>query len=76
MRCVAPQPFAIGGSRSYPDVWSITGGLWYPGDKTLTVANEHSVERAVVAAPSMGGRIGTHMLLHAPSRDSVVRLWG
>jgi hypothetical protein len=26
-----PQPFATGGNKSYPKVWAVTGGLWYPG---------------------------------------------
>jgi hypothetical protein len=26
MGCMVPQPFATGGSRSYPKFWAITGG--------------------------------------------------
>jgi hypothetical protein len=37
--CVAPQSFVTGGSRSYPDVCAVTGGLWYPGYKTPTKIN-------------------------------------
>jgi hypothetical protein len=36
---------------------------------------EPSVERAVETVLSMGGWIGTHMLLWAPSQDSVVKPW-
>jgi hypothetical protein len=35
-RCVAYQPFAAGGSQSYPDVRVVTGGPWYPRNKTPT----------------------------------------
>jgi hypothetical protein len=36
MGCMVPQPFATGGSRSYPKFWAITGGPWYPGYWTPT----------------------------------------
>jgi hypothetical protein len=56
--------------------WTVTSGLWYPGYKTPTVAPEPSVEWVVGAVHSMGGRIGTHMSLRVPPRDSVVRARG
>jgi hypothetical protein len=76
MRCVVPQPFAVGGNWSYLELWVVTSDLQYLGYKTLIVAPEPSVERVAGAVHSTGGRIGTHMLLCVPSRDSVVRSWG
>jgi hypothetical protein len=35
-----------------------------------------SIERLVGTVHSMGGRIGTHMSLRVPLRNSVVRQWG
>jgi hypothetical protein len=61
--CMVPQPFVIGGNRSYLDFWAITGDPWYTGYETLTVAPEHFVEWVAGAVHSTGGRIGTHMLL-------------
>jgi hypothetical protein len=34
--CVIPQPFAIGGNLSYPDLWAIIGNPRYPRYKTPT----------------------------------------
>jgi hypothetical protein len=31
MWCMVPQPFAVGGNRSYPEFWAVTGGPRYPG---------------------------------------------
>jgi hypothetical protein len=70
MGCVAPQSFAAGGNRSYLDFWTITCDLLYPRYKTPTVAPEPSVEHVVGASHSMGGRIGTHMVLRVLPRDS------
>jgi hypothetical protein len=36
MGCMVSQPFAVGGNRSYPEFWVITGSLRYPGSITLT----------------------------------------
>jgi hypothetical protein len=76
MGCLVPQPFASGENWTYPDFWAVTGDLWYPGYKSPTVATEPSVERVTGVTHSMGGRIGTHTLLHVLPRDSVVRPWG
>jgi hypothetical protein len=54
-------------------VWAIIDDPWY---RTPTVAHKPSVERVAGAVHSMRGRIGIHMLLRVPPRDSVVRLWG
>jgi hypothetical protein len=72
-RCMIPQPFTDGGNMSYLEFWAVTSGPLYPGYKTLTVALEPSIDWAVETILSAGGRIGTHMLLWEPSRDSVVR---
>jgi hypothetical protein len=69
------QPFAARGNRLYPYLRATTGAPWYPGYKTLTVAPEHFVEWADEVAYSIGGIIGTLMLLRVPSWDSVVRPW-
>jgi hypothetical protein len=34
---MVPQPFSIGGNRSYPELWVITGGPQYQGYKTPTL---------------------------------------
>jgi hypothetical protein len=52
--------------------WVITSDPRYPGYKTLTVAPEPFVERVVRAVRSMEGKIGTHMILWVPLRDSEV----
>jgi hypothetical protein len=65
--------FVIGRNQSYLDLWAITDDPWY---KTPTVALEPTVERAVRAVHSTGGRIGTHLLLWVPSQVLEVRLWG
>jgi hypothetical protein len=44
-------------------IWAVTGDPRYSGYKTPIVAFEPSVEQVVGAIHSMGGRIGTHMLL-------------
>jgi hypothetical protein len=31
MECMVPQPFAVGGNRSYTEFWAISGNRWYPG---------------------------------------------
>jgi hypothetical protein len=65
--------FVIGRNQSYLNLWAITGDPWY---KTPIVALEPTVERAVRAVHSTGGRIDTHLLLWVPSRVLEVRLWG
>jgi hypothetical protein len=55
---MVPRPVATGGNRTYPEFWAVTGGLWYPGHFTVTVAPEPSVERAVKNVLSTGGGIG------------------
>jgi hypothetical protein len=45
--CIVPQPFAVGGNRSYPEFWAVTGGPWYWGYFTLIVSPEPCVEWAV-----------------------------
>jgi hypothetical protein len=52
---------------------AVTGGPRYLRYKTLTVTSKPSVERVARAVHSMGGRIGTHMSIRVPPRDSVVR---
>jgi hypothetical protein len=47
-----------------------------PGVPDPDSSPEPSIEWVAGADHLMGGRIGTHMLLEVPSRDSVVRLWG
>jgi hypothetical protein len=76
MSCMVHQSFAAGGNRSYLEFWVITGDPWYRGYWTPTVAPEPSIERVDEVGHSTVGRIGTHMLLCVPSRDSVVRLRG
>jgi hypothetical protein len=70
--CVVPQPFAAVGNWLYLDFWAVTNDPRYPGHKTTTVAPEPSVEQVARAGHSMGGRIGTHMMLRLPPRDSEV----
>jgi hypothetical protein len=53
---MVPQSFAVGGNRSYPEFWAITGGPWYPGYITMTVAPEPYVEQVAGADHSMVGR--------------------
>jgi hypothetical protein len=38
MGCMVSQPFAVGGNKSYPEFWPITGDPWYPGYKTPTTS--------------------------------------
>jgi hypothetical protein len=76
MGCMVPQLFAARGNRSYLEFWAVTGSLRSPGYLAPTVAPEPSVELVAGAGHSMVGRIGTHMLLWVPTRDSLVRLWG
>jgi hypothetical protein len=76
MRCMVPQPSTAAWNRSYPDFWVVTSNPQYPGYKTSIVAPEPSVKWVARAVHSIGGRIGTHMLLCVPSWDSVVRTWG
>jgi hypothetical protein len=73
MGCLVLQPSTTGGNRSYPYFLAETDGPRYPGYKISIVASQPSVERVAGAIHSMGGRIGTHMLLRVPPRDSVVR---
>jgi hypothetical protein len=40
MGCMVPQSFATGGNRSYPEFWTVTGDLWFPGYFTLTTSPE------------------------------------
>jgi hypothetical protein len=84
-RVVGPYPNGVRGSPvichwgqlgCIQIFWAITGGPWYMGYRTLIVAPEPSVDRVVGASLSMGGRIGTHMLLWVPPRDLVVSPWG
>jgi hypothetical protein len=71
------QSFAIGGNQAiFIFFWAVTGGPRYSGYKTLIVATEPSVEPVARAVHLMGCRIGTHMSLRVPPRDSVVRPWG
>jgi hypothetical protein len=75
MGCMVRQSLAVRGNRSYPEFWAVTSDQWNPGYQTSIVALEPSVERVAGAGHSTVGRIGTHMLLWAPSQDSMVRLW-
>jgi hypothetical protein len=54
--------------------WVITGVPRYPRYKTPTVALEPFVERVAGGVRSVGGRIGTHMLLWVLSQDRVVTM--
>jgi hypothetical protein len=63
MGCMVLQLFVAGGNRSYPKFWAVTGGPWYLGYITPTVAPEPFVERVAGAGHSTVGRIGTHMVL-------------
>jgi hypothetical protein len=72
MGCMVLQPFATSGSLLFPDFWVITGDPLYLGYKTPIVASEPSVERMARVVHSMGGRIGTHMILWVPPRGSEV----
>jgi hypothetical protein len=76
MGCSVLLPSAARGNWSYPDFWAVICGPWYHGYRTPIVAPEPFVERVVGAIHSTGGRIGTHMLLRVPLRDSVVRPCG
>jgi hypothetical protein len=49
---------------------------WLPGAPCFRLVVPPSVERVAGAIHSMVGRIGTHMLLRVPPRDSVVRPCG
>jgi hypothetical protein len=72
-----PSRLPLGGNRDvFKFVWVITGGPWYPGYRTPTVAHEPSVERVVRVVHSLGGRSGTLMSLQVLLRDSMVRPWG
>jgi hypothetical protein len=73
MGCIVPQSFVAGGNQSYLDFWVITGDLRY---KTTIVAPEPSIERVARAVHSIGGRIGTHVVLWVPQWELVVRSWG
>jgi hypothetical protein len=66
---MVPWSFATGGKRAYLDFWAVTGDPWYSGYKTLTIAPESSVESVVRAVHTMGGKIGTHMILWVPPWD-------
>jgi hypothetical protein len=71
-----PNRLLLEGTDLYPDFWAITGGPRYLGYMTLTVAPEPSIKRVIGAVHPTGSRIGTHMSLRVPSRDSVVWPWG
>jgi hypothetical protein len=73
---MVPQPFAARENRSYREFWAVTGGPRYPGYITATVSPELSIERVVGAGNSTVGGAGTHIVLWALPRDSVVRLRG
>jgi hypothetical protein len=53
---MVPQPFAVGGNRSYLEFWAVISGPRYPGYITPIVAPEPSVERVVGPSHSMGGQ--------------------
>jgi hypothetical protein len=76
MRCMVLQPFDAKGNQSHLDLWVVTGGPRYLRCIVPIVAPKPYVERANEAVHLTGCRIGTHMLLKAPSRDSVMRPWG
>jgi hypothetical protein len=67
---MVPQPLATGGNQPYLDLWVITGDPWYLRYKAPTVALEPSIKWVARAIHSMGGRIGTHMILWVLSWDS------
>jgi hypothetical protein len=69
---MVPQSFVVGGNRSYPNSWAVTGDPWYPGYKTLIVAPEPFVKQVIGVICLMRGRIGTHMILWVPPWDSEV----
>jgi hypothetical protein len=71
-----PSHLPLEGTGSYPDFWALTGGPRYSGYNTPVVAPEPSVERVAGAIRSMGGRMGTHMLLRILLQDLVVWPWG
>jgi hypothetical protein len=52
---MVPQPFVVGGNRSYSELWVVTGSSNYPRYKTLTVAPELSVEQAAETIFLTGG---------------------
>jgi hypothetical protein len=74
MGCMAPQPFATGGNRSYLEFCAVTGDPYYLEYFAPTVALEPSVERVARAGHSMMGTTGSHMVLRALPRDSRARL--
>jgi hypothetical protein len=74
--CFVSQTFATRGKRSYPDWWVITSDPRYLGYKIPIVASEPFIERVARVVHSMGGRIGTLMLLRVPLQDSDSRPWG
>jgi hypothetical protein len=63
-----------GMSRAGLRRWVIIGVPQYPRYKTSTIAFEPFVERMAGATRSMGGRIGTHMLLQVPSQDRLTTM--
>jgi hypothetical protein len=69
------QPFDTRGNETYPYLWVITGDPRYLGHKTQTIAFEPSIDWVARVVHSMGGSIGTHMVLHVPSWDLVVKSW-
>jgi hypothetical protein len=73
MGYLVPQPFSDGRNWSYQDFLVITSDLRYPGYKTPTVAPEPSIEWVARAVHSMGGRIGTHMLVQVESPFTLPR---
>jgi hypothetical protein len=66
MGCMIPQPFAADGNWSYLNFWAITSDPRYQGYKISIVATEPSINQVAGAIHSMGGRIGTHMILWVP----------
>jgi hypothetical protein len=45
------------------DFWAVTDDPWYPRYKTLIVDPKPSIKRVATIGYSVGGRIGTHMML-------------
>jgi hypothetical protein len=60
------------GTRCIYIFWVVTDDVRYAGYKTPIVAPEPSIEWVAGAIHLMEGRIGTHMILRVPPRDSEV----
>jgi hypothetical protein len=63
--CMVLEMLAAGGNRWYLELLDVIGVPRYLGYMTPIVAPEPSIEQVAGAIHSIGGRIGTHIIMRA-----------